>query len=81
MPQPQTKERRRIVRRTSGLLMFPGLFHLNVRTERIVFIGDVRSVVGSMQNLVLLSLFSLGRFFALLILASQLFLPLLERCA
>jgi hypothetical protein len=34
-----------------------------------------------MQQFVLLTLFPLGRLFALLILASQLLLPFFERCA
>ena len=61
--------------------MFLDLIHAGFGTERIVFVGDVCSVVGSMQNLVLLALFPLGCFFALLILASQFFLSLLECCA
>ena len=61
--------------------MIPDLVHLNLGTERIVFVGDVGSIVRSMQDLVLLALFSLSRFFALLVLASQFFLSLLECCA
>jgi len=61
--------------------MFLDLIHVGLRTEWIVFVGDVSSVVGSVQNLVLLALFPLGRFFALLVLASQFLLPLLECCA
>ena len=61
--------------------MFLDLIHLGLRSEWIVFVGDVSSVVGSVQNFVLFALFALGRFFALLVLASQFFLPLLERCA
>ena len=60
--------------------MFLGMLHLKISAKRIVF-GGVSSIVGSMQQLVLLPLFPLGRFFALLILASQLFLPFFERCA
>ena len=78
---PRKGERFRAVRPDSGFLMIPDLVHLNLRTERIVFVGDIGSVVRSMQDLVLLALFSLRRFFALLILASQLFLPFLKRCA
>src|SRR5258708_3379972 len=58
-----------------------GFVHGGFRAERIVFIGDISSVVGSINELVLFALFPLGRFFALLILASQLLLPFLERCA
>jgi len=54
--------------------------HLHVRGKGIFF-GSVNSIVGSVQQLVLLALFPLGRLFTLLILASQLLLPFLERCA
>ena len=54
---------------------------VSIGAERIVFVGNVGSVVGSVQNLVLLALLALRRFFALFILASQLFLPFLECCA
>ena len=63
-----------------GFLMLDTI-QVGLRTERIVFVGDVGSVVGSMQYLVLFALFPLRRFFALFVLASQLFLPLLECCA
>jgi hypothetical protein len=65
----------------SRLLMLLDTIQVGFRTERIVFVGDIGSIVGSMQYLVLLALFPLGRFFALLVLASQFLLPLLERCA
>ncbi len=50
------------------------------KIKRIVF-GGIGAVVGPVQNLVLLSLFPLGCFLALLILASQFFLTLLKSCA
>ena len=46
--------------------------------EWIVLIRHVGSVIRSMQYLVLFALFPLRRFFTLLVLASQLFLALLE---
>ena len=64
-----------------GLLMILYRIQGSVGAERIVFVRNVSSVVWSVQNLVLLALFALRRFFALLILASQLFLPFLECCA
>ena len=60
--------------------LFLGGVQLHVRGEGVVF-GNVNSIVGSMQQFVLLALFPLGRLFALLILASQLLLPFFERCA
>ena len=65
----------------SRLLAILDLIHCGLRGERIVFIGGVGSVVGTMDELVLLPLLTLSRFFALFVLASQLFLPLLECCA
>ncbi len=52
-----------------------------VKEERIVLVGNVDPVVRTVYQLMLFPLFSLGCFLALLILASQLFLPLLERRA
>jgi hypothetical protein len=71
----------RAVHSFSRLLAILGLVHGGLRGERIFFVGGIRSVVGTMDELVLFALLPLGRFFALFVLASQLFLSFLESCA